>query len=116
MLKSWNSREGRVWQRVPQLIKELVCELSAVLGVARHVGDELQFITVSVTRSRIFICTCNWLQSEPIAWSNFIPYLNNTLHDVGLVVNELAGGLLFDQVFHGVQVAESKRLDVIEQS
>lgn len=53
---------------------------------------------------------------KPIAWSNFIPYLNNTLHDVGLVVNELAGGLLFDQVFHGVQVAESKRLDVIEQS
>jgi len=47
---------------------------------------------------------------------HFSPYLNNTLHEIGLVVNQLAAGLGLDQVLDGAKVAETQRFDVVDET
>lgn len=95
-------------QGVPQLIKELVGELDTVLRVAGQVGNHL-----------LFPISC---QLVPIAVFSHVrahaagPYLNNALHEVGLVIGQLARGLVLNEILDGVDIAEAQGLDVIEET
>ena len=92
---------------VPQLIQELVSELNTVLGVTGHIGNKLQAKHTLIFPFPINF-NCHWMFN--------CSYLNDALHEVGLVVNQLTGGLVLDQVLDSVDVTETQRLNVINQS
>lgn len=43
-------------------------------------------------------------------------YLNDALHEVSFVINQLSRGLALDQVLDGVDITEAQRLDVIDET